>query len=161
MNFHTCMVMIGKRDADRRPERDFDVGEEGFGQSGEDHPAAGLAGINIGERLRQKTINVFAEVIADQERDDNRAKRPHQPVAQLDQMIDQRHPAGLKLILFGVVSHARPQALNAAGSSGFTAGCSGTPPGAAGSSNPIISGGGTATGEPSAGVPGFVPLSSK
>ena len=108
MNFHPCMTMTGNETQIAAQNETFDVGEKRLGQPGENHPAAGLAGVNIGERLRQKTINVFAESDTDQERDDNRAERPHQPVPQLDQMIDQRHPAGFEFVLFGVVSHARP-----------------------------------------------------
>ena len=42
-------------------------------------------------------------------------------------MIDQRHPAGFEFVLFVVVSHARPYALDAAGSSGFRLDCAGVP----------------------------------
>ena len=53
----------------------------------------GLPLENDRQRVHQEAVDALLELVADQKRDEDRADRPHQPVAQLDQVIEERHPA--------------------------------------------------------------------
>ena len=66
----------------------------------------GLALENDRQRVHQKAIDALLELIADQKGDEDRTDGPHQPVAQLDQVIEERHPAFFELG-FLVVVHNR------------------------------------------------------
>jgi hypothetical protein len=70
--------------------------------------AAGLSFENDGKRMHQEAVDPLFELIADQKGDHDRADRPHQPVAQLDQMIEERHPALFELGLPVVFHHRFP-----------------------------------------------------
>ena len=66
--------------------------------------AAGLAFKDHRQRMHQESVYPDLELIADQKRHHQRADRPHQPVAQLDQVLEKRHPAGFELGL-AIVAH--------------------------------------------------------
>src|ERR1700756_4654361 len=59
-----------------------------------------------GQRVHQETVYALLELVEDQERDEERPDRPHQSVAQLDQVIQKRHPAFFEFA-FPVVVHNR------------------------------------------------------
>ena len=68
--------------------------------------APGLAGKDHRQRVDQKAVDPLLEMVADEEGDHDRADRPHQPVAQLDQMVEQRHSAGLEFGLAIILHRA-------------------------------------------------------
>ncbi len=64
----------------------------------------GLALKDHCQRVDQKAEDTHLELVADQKRDHDRTDCPHQPVAQLDQVIEERHPAFFELVV-PVVAH--------------------------------------------------------
>ena len=93
-----------ERDEATGPERHLHIGEEGFREAGVDHPAP-LPRQQVGQRLDQEIVDPVRHGVAQQKGDQDGADRPHQPVPQFDQMIDQRHLAFFEFVLMRVAGH--------------------------------------------------------
>ena len=85
-------------DAHGTEEGDLDLSKESFVQGGEDHPSSGLSLGRVGERLNQKIVDVAGHRVTQEERDDHADERIKQPLAQLDQVLQQRHLGVIEII---------------------------------------------------------------
>ena len=87
-------------------EGDLQVGEEGFVERGVDHPplAAALLGQDVGQRLGEKGVDLLGEEIAEGEGDAEGDDRVQEPLAEFQQVVDQRHRLVVDRVVVAVVA---------------------------------------------------------